>query len=63
MYYILIVVNLLMRFTWSLKLSSHLHQLVEWENGLLLLEALELVRRSAWILLRVEWELVCQEQL
>lgn len=62
-YYILIVVNLLLRFTWSLKLSSHLHQLVEWENGLLLLEALELVRRSAWILLRVEWELVCQEQL
>ena len=43
-YYVLIGVNLLLRFTWSLKLSSHLHYLVEWERDLLLFEALELDR-------------------
>lgn len=62
-YYMLIVVNLALRFTWSLKLSSHLQYLVEWQRGLLLLEALEVVRRTAWILLRVEWELVKREGL
>lgn len=55
-YWILLVVNLVLRFTWSLKLSSHWHYLLEWQRGLLLLEALELVRRSIWVLLRVEWE-------
>ena len=55
-----IVVNLLLRFTWSLKLSPHLVYLVEWQRGLLLLEALELVRRCVWVLLRVEWEVVKQ---
>lgn len=62
-YYGFIVVNLVLRFTWSLKLSSHLQYLVEWQRGLLLLEALELVRRTVWILLRVEWELVKREAL
>lgn len=60
-YWAFIVANLLLRFTWSLKLSSHLQYLVEWERGLVLLEALELVRRSVWILLRVEWETVSHE--
>lgn len=62
-YYVLIGVNLLLRFTWSLKLSSHLHYLVEWERDLLLFEALELARRSVWLLLRVEWEHVRREKL
>ena len=60
LYYVFIVVNLLLRFTWSLKLSPHLVYLVEWQRGLLLLEALELVRRCVWVLLRVEWEVVKQ---
>lgn len=60
-YYVFIAINLVLRFTWSLKLSSHLQYLVEWQRGLLMLEALELVRRSAWVLLRVEWELVKRE--
>lgn len=59
-YWVFLVVNLFLRFTWSLKLSSHWQFLVEWQRGLLLLEALEIVRRSVWVLLRVEWELVRQ---
>ncbi|WFC99734.1 protein-ER retention protein [Malassezia yamatoensis] len=62
-YYLFIFIDLLLRFTWSLKLSSHLQYLVQWQRGLLLLEALEIVRRSVWILLRVEWELVKRESL
>lgn len=58
MYWAFIVVNLFLRFTWSLKLSSHWQYLVEWQRGLLLFEALEIVRRSVWVVLRVEWELV-----
>ncbi|WFD06813.1 protein-ER retention protein [Malassezia vespertilionis] len=57
-YYVFIIVDLLLRFTWSLKLSSHLQYLAEWQCGLLLLEALELIRRSVWVILRVEWEIV-----
>lgn len=57
-YWVFLVVNLFLRFTWSLKLSSHWQYLVEWQRGLLLLEALEIVRRTVWVLLRVEWELV-----
>lgn len=63
LYYAFIVLNLALRFTWSLKLSSHLQYLVAWQRGLLLLEALEIVRRAVWILLRVEWELVKREGL
>ena len=62
-YYVLLGVNLLLRFTWSLKLSAHLNFLFEWERQLLFFEALELARRSVWLLLRVEWEHVRREQL
>ncbi|WFD35256.1 protein-ER retention protein [Malassezia cuniculi] len=62
-YYVLLGVNLLLRFTWSLKMSAHLHYLVEWERQLLLFEALELARRSVWLLLRVEWEHVRRENI
>ncbi|WFD20077.1 protein-ER retention protein [Malassezia caprae] len=53
-YWVLLAVNLVLRFTWSLKLSSHWQYLLEWQRGLLLFEALELVRRSVWVLLRVD---------
>ncbi|WFD31793.1 protein-ER retention protein [Malassezia sp. CBS 17886] len=58
LYYAFILVNLVLRFTWSLKLSAHLQYLADWQRGLVLLEALEIVRRSVWVLLRVEWEYV-----
>ncbi|PVG02503.1 EXS-domain-containing protein [Serendipita vermifera] len=55
-YYIAIFVNFILRFTWSLKLSSHLHHAVDLEVGVFLIEALEILRRWIWVFLRVEWE-------
>ncbi|KAJ9108225.1 hypothetical protein QFC19_002472 [Naganishia cerealis] len=47
-----------LRFTWSLKLSSHLHTIAEIESGVFMMEALELLRRWMWVFLRTEWEVV-----
>ncbi|CED82712.1 Predicted small molecule transporter [Phaffia rhodozyma] len=55
-YYLAIIVDLVLRFTWSLKLSSHLHSISEIESGVFLMEALELARRWMWVFLRIEWE-------
>ncbi|GAA5939938.1 hypothetical protein JCM3775_007154 [Rhodotorula graminis] len=57
-YYTAICVDLLLRLTWSLKLSSHLHSAQEVESGLFAVEALEVVRRWMWVFLRIEWEAV-----
>jgi len=57
-YYLAIFFNFMLRFTWSLKLSSHLHTVAELESGVFLLEALELIRRWMWVYLRVEWEAI-----
>jgi len=54
-YYLAIFFDLLLRFTWSLKLSSHLHSIHEIEQGVFLLEALEVIRRWMWVYIRVEW--------
>jgi hypothetical protein len=51
-----VICDLILRFTWSLKLSSHLHHLIELESTAFYLEALEILRRWAWTYLRVEWE-------
>lgn len=48
----------MLRCTWSLKLSPHLHHINEWEGGIFLLELLEVGRRWVWIFLRVETEWV-----
>ena len=63
LYWAILCVNLVLRFTWSVKLSSHWQFLWDWQRGLLLLEALEIVRRCVWVLLRVEWELVRQHPM
>jgi EXS family len=55
-YYLAIVIDLLLRFTWSLRLSSHLHVIHELEQGTFFLEALEVIRRWMWVFIRVEWE-------
>ncbi|KZT42440.1 EXS-domain-containing protein [Sistotremastrum suecicum HHB10207 ss-3] len=60
-YYLAILLNLLLRFIWSLKLSSHLHNVAELESGIFLMEALELFRRWIWVFFRVEWEYIKQE--
>lgn len=57
-YYLAIALDLILRFTWSLKLSSHLHSIHENEGGIFLMEALEVVRRWMWVYLRIEWEAV-----
>ena len=61
-YYIAVLLNFVLRFTWSLKLSSHLHTVAELESGVFLMEALELIRRWMWVFFRVEWEIVKKMQ-
>lgn len=57
-YHMFALIDLVLRFTWSLKLSSHLHTISEIESGVFMMEALELVRRWMWVFVRVEWEAV-----
>ena len=57
-YHLFALIDLVLRFTWSLKLSSHLHTISEIESGVFVMEALELVRRWMWVFVRVEWEAV-----
>ncbi|GAA5853360.1 hypothetical protein JCM8547_002427 [Rhodosporidiobolus lusitaniae] len=57
-YYLCIALDLLLRFTWSLKLSPHLHDAQEVEAGVFVVELMEVVRRWMWVYLRVEWEAV-----
>ncbi len=55
-YYTAIVLNLILRFTWSMKLSTHLHTFAQLETGVFVVEACELLRRWLWVFFRVEWE-------
>ncbi|KAJ9114034.1 hypothetical protein QFC22_005854 [Naganishia vaughanmartiniae] len=57
-YHLFIALDFILRFTWSLKLSSHLHTIAEIESGVFMMEALELLRRWMWVFLRTEWEVV-----
>ena len=57
-YHLFALIDLVLRFTWSLKLSSHLHTISEIESGVFMMEALELVRRWMWVFVRIEWEAV-----
>ena len=58
LYYIAIVADLLLRCTWSMKLSPHLDRFADFESGLFLMEFLEVGRRWMWIFFRVETEWV-----
>ncbi|PWZ02981.1 EXS-domain-containing protein [Testicularia cyperi] len=62
-YQLAIVLDLLLRFFWSLKLSSHLHHLMQWQGGLFVMELLEIFRRWVWVFFRVEWEIVKRREL
>ena len=62
-YHIFTLIDLLLRATWSLKLSSHLHTIAEIESGVFMMEALELLRRWMWVFVRVEWEAVKQAEV
>ncbi|KAG8746355.1 hypothetical protein FRC10_005344 [Ceratobasidium sp. 414] len=61
-YYLVIFLNLFLRFTWSLKLSTHLDTVEELESSVFLIEALEVTRRWVWVFFRVEWEAIKKEQ-
>ena len=56
MYYYVIVIDLLLRCTWSFKLSPHLDHFNDLEGGIFLMEVLEVFRRWVWIFFRVETE-------
>lgn len=58
-YPLILFLNLVLRLTWSIKLSSHLHSRSS-EGSVIIfwLEMAELVRRWMWVFLRVEWEVV-----
>ena len=60
LYYAAIVVDLLLRCTWSLKLSPHLYEWNYLEGGIFLLEMFEILRRWMWVFLRVETEWIRQ---
>lgn len=57
-YHLFALIDLVLRFTWSLKLSSHLHTITSIESGVFMMEALELLRRWMWVFIRIEWEAV-----
>ncbi|OCT50413.1 putative exs family protein [Cladophialophora carrionii] len=58
LYYIAILIDFLLRCTWSFKLSPHLDHFNDLEGGIFLMELLEVVRRWMWIFIRVETEWV-----
>lgn len=57
-YYLAIVIDYTLRFTWSLKLSSHWYHLADHESSLFTLELLEIFRRWVWMFFRLESEWV-----
>ncbi|KAI1802757.1 EXS-domain-containing protein [Daldinia bambusicola] len=56
LYYVVIAMDLLLRCTWSLKLSPHLGRIADWEGSIFVIELLEVFRRWVWIFFRVETE-------
>ena len=63
-YPLALFINLVLRLTWSVKLSSHLHAKAQGEGSFLIfwVEVAELVRRWVWVFIRVEWEIVRRAQ-
>lgn len=57
-YPLVVFFNLVLRMTWSIKLSSHLHLQSEGSAVIFWLEVGEVLRRWMWVFLRVEWEVV-----
>ena len=57
-YTLIICLNLVLRMTWSIKLSSHLHLYSEGSSVIFWIEVAELLRRWMWVFLRIEWEVV-----
>ncbi|OQO07437.1 hypothetical protein B0A48_07134 [Cryoendolithus antarcticus] len=60
-YYVAMAVDLLLRCTWSLKLSVHLYHLNDLEGGIFMIELFEILRRWMWVFLRIETEWLRQK--
>jgi EXS family len=58
LYYVAIALDLILRCTWSLKLSPHLDHFNDLEGGIFVMELLEVLRRWIWIFFRLETEWV-----
>lgn len=56
LYYLVIGLDLLLRCTWSLKLSPHLDHISDFESSIFVIQFLEVFRRWVWIFFRVETE-------
>jgi len=57
-YPFVILVDLVLRLTWSAKLSSHLHSYGDGDLLIFWIELAEILRRWLWVFVRVEWEVV-----
>lgn len=55
-YYAVVATDLMLRCTWSLKLSPHLDHVADFESSIFVIEVLEVFRRWVWIFFRVETE-------
>lgn len=59
-YLVVIFCNFILRFSWlanRLQFLRHLHS----SELIFLVEILEILRRSMWNMLRIEWEIICQQ--
>lgn len=56
LYYFVIGLDLVLRCTWSLKLSPHLDHFNDLEGGIFTIELFEVFRRWVWVFFRVEAE-------
>jgi hypothetical protein len=56
-YYAAIVADLVLRTVWVLKYVEFDH-MISYDKFMLLIEVLEVLRRSMWIVFRVEWECI-----
>ncbi|KFH48162.1 hypothetical protein ACRE_010350 [Hapsidospora chrysogenum ATCC 11550] len=55
-YYLVIVLDLMLRCTWTMKLSPHLDKFSDFESGIFLTQFLEVFRRWVWVFFRTEAE-------
>ena len=58
----MIFFNLLLRMTWTIRLSTHVHATQDGALVFFWLEVAELVRRWLWVFVRVEWEVIKKAQ-
>lgn len=58
----LLLINFILRMTWSIKLSSHLHSKSDGTYTIFFVEVAEIVRRWLWVFIRVEWEVIKKKQ-